>query len=310
MKRGTVLGALIAIGVLSAAVSALQQPPAGRGGPAPPMVVEIEKLKDNLYVLRGGGGNTAAFITAGGVVLVDAKLPGWGKPIIEGVKKITDKPVTTIINTHTHFDHVSGNVEFPPTVEVIVQENTAQLMKEMNPVYGIQTGPQPNIFKDNNGAGLPKRTFKSRLTLGKGDERVELHYFGRAHTNGDAFVVFPFHRVLHTGDAFPNKGMPIMDKNNGGSALEYAATVAKAGALPNIDAVITGHSPMMTIADVKEYSEFIREFVQTVQAAKKAGKTVDEVTSSWKVPERFKGFAQPMPERLKPNVQVVFDETR
>jgi cyclase len=311
MRRAIVLGALIVVGALSAAVSAMQQPPAaGRAGQAPPMVVEIEKLKDTLYVLRGGGGNTAALITANGVVLVDAKLPGWGKPIIEAVKKITDKPVTTIINTHTHFDHVSGNVEFPPTVEVITQENTAKLMKEMHPVYGIQTGPQPNIFKDNNGVGLPKRTFKSRMTIGKGNEQIELYYFGRAHTNGDAFVVFPFHRVLHTGDAFPNKGMPIMDKNNGGSGVEYANTVGKAAALKNIEAVITGHSPMMTIADVKEYSEFIRDFVQSVQTAKKAGKTVDEVTNTWKVPERFKGYAQPMPERLKPNVQVVFDETK
>ena len=66
----------------------------------------------------------------------------------------------------------------------------------------------------------------------------------------------------------------------------------------------------MTMADVKEYSEFIRDFVQTVQAAKKAGQTVDEVINSWKVPERFMGYAQPMPERLKPNVQVVFDETK
>jgi len=61
-----------------------------------------------------GGGNTAAFVTATGVVIVDTKLPGWGRPIIDKVKELTNKPITTIINTHTHYDHVSGNVEFPP----------------------------------------------------------------------------------------------------------------------------------------------------------------------------------------------------
>ena len=305
MRRVTVLGALVLVGALSAAAAAQQ----GGGQPAP-MVVEIEKLKDNLFVLRGGGGNTAALITATGVVLVDTKLPGWGKPIIEAVKKLTDKPVTTIINTHTHFDHVSGNVEFPPTVDVVTHANTAKLMQEMNPVYGIQTGPQQNIFKENGGRGLAKRTFTDRMTLGSGNERIELYYFGRAHTGGDAYVVFPVQRVLHTGDTFPNKGIPIIDANNGGSGVAYPDTLAKAAALPNIDTVITGHSPLMTIADLKEYGEFNRAFLEAVRAAKKAGQTVDDVTKTWKVPAQFKGYAQPMPDRLKPNVQAVWDELK
>jgi cyclase len=306
MKRAIVLGALVIVGALSAAMAAQQ---AGAGQPAP-MVVETEKLSDNLFVLRGGGGNTAAFITATGVVLVDTKLPGWGKPIIEAVKKLTDKPVTTIINTHTHFDHVSGNVEFPPTVDIVTHANTAKLMQEMNPVYGIQTGPQQNIFKENGGRGLARRTFTDRLTLGNGNERIELYYFGRAHTGGDAYVVFPVQRVLHTGDTFPNKGMPIIDANNGGSGVAYPDTLAKAAAVPNIDTVVTGHSPLMTMADLKEYGEFNRAFLEAVRAAKKAGQTVDEVVTTWKVPERFKGYAQPMPDRLKPNVQAVWEELK
>src|SRR5262249_20871072 len=90
--------------------------------PAEPKVVEVEKLADNLFILKGGGGNTAAFVTAAGVVVVDTKIPGWGQPIIDKVKQLTGKPITTIINTHTHYDHVSGNVEFPASVDVVVQE--------------------------------------------------------------------------------------------------------------------------------------------------------------------------------------------
>jgi glyoxylase-like metal-dependent hydrolase (beta-lactamase superfamily II) len=303
------LGTLIAVGALSMAVGAFQQQ-AGRGGQPAPMVVEVEKLKDNFFVLRGGGGNTAAFITAKGVVLVDTKLPGWGRPLIDKVKELTSQPVTTIINTHTHFDHVSGNVEFPATVEVVVHENTARLMNEANPVTGLQTGPQRNIFKENNGRGLAKRTFKDRMTLGSDNDRIELYYFGRAHTSGDAYVLFPSLRILHAGDTFPNKGVPIMDANNGGSGVSFGDTVAKAAALPNVDTVITGHSTNMTMADLKEYADFNREFVQAVRAAKKAGQTVDDVANSWKVPDRFKGYAQPMPARLKPNVQVVWDELK
>lgn len=326
MKRGFVLGTLVIAGALSTAVGAMQQgrqggaPAAGRGQQAAPSAagLQADKLRDNLYVVKGApgggfsGGNTAVFITASGVVVVDTKIPGWGQPLIDKVRELTDKPITTVINTHTHFDHAGGNPEFPTTVEIVTHENTARLMTEANPVTGLQQGTQPNIYKEAGGRGLPKRTFKDRLTIGSGNDRVELHYFGRAHTSGDAFVVFPAARVLHTGDAFPNKGNPIMDANNGGSGVEYADTIAKAAALPDIETVIVGHAnTTMTIADVKEYSDYIREFVTSVRAAKKAGRTVDDAIN-WKVPERFlkNGYTQPMPMALRSNVQVIWNELK
>src|SRR3954471_2262193 len=124
MKRALILGAMVGAGALSMTVAAFQQPAA----PPAPMVVEAEKLKDNLWVMKGGGGNSAVFLTADGVTVVDTKLPGWGKPLLDKIKSVTDKPVTRIINTHTHFDHVSGNVEFPASIEIVVQENTKALM--------------------------------------------------------------------------------------------------------------------------------------------------------------------------------------
>ena len=112
MKRSVVLGVVVVVGALSMAVAAQQ---------APQRNIDVEKLKDNLFVLKGGGGNTAVFVTSTGVVVVDAKNPGWGQPILDKIKTLTDKPITTLINTHTHGDHVSGNVEFPATVDIIVQ---------------------------------------------------------------------------------------------------------------------------------------------------------------------------------------------
>src|SRR6476620_434204 len=167
MKRCVVLGTLLIAGALSMTLAAFQQP-------APPAekIIEVDKVKENLYVLKGGGGNTAVFITANGVIVVDTKNPGWGQPILDKIKTLTDKPVTTIINTHTHGDHVSGNVEFPATVDVITHENTKKYMEQVNPVYGLQTGPQTNIFKENGGRGLPKRTFKDTMTLGRGAEQI------------------------------------------------------------------------------------------------------------------------------------------
>lgn len=307
MKRLLLLVSLVAVGGLSISVAAFQQPPANA-----PKVVQVQKLRDNLYMLTGGGGNTAVFIRSDGITLVDTKNPGWGQPILDEVKKLSDKPVTQIINTHTHGDHVSGNVEMPVNVEIIVQDNTKTNMMEMRGATGIaQNGPPTNIFKEHNGRGMPTKTFKDRMKVNKGADEIDLYYFGRGHTNGDAWVVFPAIRLVHAGDIFSGKNIPLLDANNGGSGVEIGNSLAKAAAtMKNIDTIITGHSTTMTMADLREYADFNKEFMRDVQAAKKAGKTVDEVAASWKIPAKYQGYAAPQAARLKANVQIVYDETK
>src|SRR5206468_2358873 len=182
MKRSFALVALIAVGALSIALAGFQAPAGGQGrgegrgrGPQGPNVAEIEKVKENLYMITGGGGNTAAFITDAGVVLVDTKLANWGQAILDKVKTVTSKPVTTIINTHTHGDHNGSNEFFGTTVEIVAHENTKANMLKMD------------AFKGDKSVFLPKKTYKDKLTVGKGKEEIDLFYFGPAHTNGDAW---------------------------------------------------------------------------------------------------------------------------
>jgi glyoxylase-like metal-dependent hydrolase (beta-lactamase superfamily II) len=313
MKRQLVLGILFAAGALTMTVNALQQPQAGASGQPAARVVEVDKLKDNLYMMRGGGGNSAVFITSTGVVVVDTKNPGWGQPLLEKIKSVTDKPVTMIINTHTHGDHVSGNVEFPATVEVVTHANTAKNMQEMRTPSGITPAPgtPANIFKDNNGRGMPKRTFTDSLTIGKGPDAIELRYFGRGHTNGDAWVIFPALRFMHAGDIFSGKNIPLLDANNGGSGVEIGRTLAKAASgVKNVDSIITGHSTVMTMADLKEYAQFNDDFAAAVREAKKQGGTVEAFVKTWKIPEKYKGYAAPAEVRLLSNARIVWDEVK
>jgi glyoxylase-like metal-dependent hydrolase (beta-lactamase superfamily II) len=109
-------------------------------------ILRIEKVKDALYIVTGGrgpgeqagvGGNTTVFITDAGVVLVDTKYPGHGKAILDQVKSVTTKPVTTIINTHTHGDHTGGNGEFPRTVDFVAHDNTKTNMARMDQFKGL-----------------------------------------------------------------------------------------------------------------------------------------------------------------------------
>jgi glyoxylase-like metal-dependent hydrolase (beta-lactamase superfamily II) len=296
MKRGIILGVLLVAGGLSLAAAGFQAP-AGRG-PQGPNVAEIEKVNDRLYMITGGGGNTAAFITDNGVVLVDTKLAGWGQAIMDKVKSVTNKPITTIINTHTHGDHNGSNEFFGASVEFVAQENTKTNMEKMD------------AFKGDKSVFIPKKTFKDKLTLGKGNDQIDLYYFGPAHTNGDAWVVFRALRVMHSGDAFAGKTTPIIDPNPGGSAVEYGKTLAKAASgIKNVDTIITGHSPRMTPADLKQYAAFNDSFVSWVRDEIKAGKTVDAAAAEYKVPAQYNGYTvSTFLGGIKNNIQIAYKE--
>ncbi len=301
-RRVAVLGAVVLVGVVSVAG------PAGRQAER---TLEVEQLEDNLFVLRGGGGNSAAFVTDGGVVLVDSKLAGWGQPLIDKVGELTPNPITIVINTHAHFDHVDGNVEFPASVDFVAHENTRPLMEENNAVRGLGRPARPSPFEADGGHGLPETTFSDRLVLGRGDDRVELHYFGRAHTGGDAWVVFPALGVMHAGDAFPGKNIPIMDSNNGGSGVDYPETLRKVSeGITGVERIITGHSSVMTPADLAEYAEFVGAFVSDAQAAQAAGASAADFAAGWEVPARFSGYNKGPAERLTPYVEDIYAATR
>jgi len=276
MKRTLVLGAVVLVGGFSIGVSAMRQA-------AQTNKVQVEKLDERLFVLRGGGGNTAVFVTADGVTVVDSKNPGWGQPILDAIKGLSTKPITVLINTHTHGDHVSGNVEFPASVDVVVQANTKANMEKMK------------IFADNANRGMAKRTFTDRLTIGKGADQIDLYYFGPGHTNGDAFVVFPALRTMHAGDIFGAKGLPAIDGANGGSVLHIATSLQKAyGGIKGVETIINGHMPTQTTwADLKMFADLNQDFLTWAQAELKAGKTPEAAAPGWVMPQKYvdAGFA-------------------
>ena len=309
MRRLTVLTVLIATGALSIVIVQAQPDPSA---------IRLEKVKDALYIITGGqqagsvSGNTTVFVTGTGVVIIDTKYPGYGKAILDQVRLVTSKPVTMIINTHTHADHTSGNNEFPRTVDILAHENTRTNMMRMDQ------------FKGENSAFVPKKTFKDRMSLMDGKDRIDLYYFGAGHTNGDAVIVFPALRTVVMGDLFARKWAPLIDATNGGSALAFPQTLAKAVAgLKDVDTVITGHAtttvgtgrdvkfvrsnPVVTLADLREYADFTRDFVMAAQTAVKAGKGPDEAAGTLKLPDKYKDYNM---TNATADVQRVYDEMK
>lgn len=308
--RTAVLAAIVVSGTLSIVVSARQMPPPG---PTPTSLkaTTIQKVKDNLYVITGSsvanidafsGGNTAVFVTDRGVILVDTKLPGWGQPILDRIKKVTDKPNTTIINTHTHYDHTGSNDFFGASVETIVHENTRTNMTRMD------------AFKGAKAKFVPKRTYKDKLSLGSGRDQVDLHYLGVGHTNGDTFVVFPALRVMHTGDMFAWKESPTSIRPTAAASLPMQRRSTESSRrLRTSDTIITGHTPLLMWNDLREYADFNRDFVSWAQEQIKAGKPIGQAATEYRVPAKYKGYTvSPNPQfgDAKANTEIVYKELK
>ena len=296
MQRFTMLGALIAVGALSSGIAA--QPQQAR-----PSLPDLQKVKDNLYVITSStpgpeftGGNTGVLVTDSGVVVVDTKLSGYGPSILEKIKKVTDKPVTMIINTHTHGDHTGSNEAFPASVDIVAHENTKANMVKMP------------AFAGEKSQFLPKRTYKDKMTVGSGKNQIDLYYFGPGHTNGDTWVVYRSLRVLQTGDMFAWRDAPTIDRNNGGSGIEYPKTLAKAIAgIKDVDVVIPGHSPVTSPKDLQEYQRFIAEWVAAVQSASTAGKSSEQAAESIDLAAKYPGYKK---ERYKAAIDSVYAELK
>lgn len=302
MTRGLTLALIITVGGLSMAVAASQAPPAAPSAAAL-AATTIEKVKDNLYIITGAnpvpretfaGGHTGVFITDTGVVVVDTKLAGWGQALLDRIRTVTDKPVTTIINTHTHGDHTGSNEFFGASVDSVVHENTKANMARMD------------AFKGDKAQFLPKRTYKDKLTLGAGKDQIDLYYFGRGHTDGDTFIVYTALRTMQAGDMFPWKDAPFIDRTNGGSGREWPQTLKKVlDNVKNVETVIGGHQPVAGWTDLARFQQFTAELYTQTAAAHKAGKTVDQAAAETTWMGKYPGYEA---TRLKAAVQAIYDE--
>jgi cyclase len=255
--------------------------------------LEVEKLRPNLFLVTGGspnvGGsaNTVVFVRSTDVVVIDTKgpRPWWGDAIADEVKRLTKLPITTIINTSGAGDHVAGNIALVNSkIDIIAHQHAAADMRKMTLMFTKPTG-----------GGLPTRTFKDRLTVGSGPDRLELYYFGAGHCHSDIFVMIPALRVLLTGDAFGGKFLPALTRPHGGDGVEYPNTLTKALPLTrDIDMIITGHSGVGKPQDLEVHRDFMRDFLESTRQAKKAGQTAAAAAKRWKLPARYAGYeAQP-----------------
>jgi cyclase len=230
----------------------------------PPAKLDLIKVKDDLYVIHNDivPGNSTALITSEGVLLVDDKFDVDHNGIMEQLKKVTDKPIKYVVNTHHHADHSGGNAK----------------MQDMNALVVASEEARENMV-DGKQPGLPSIVIQHHAHIYLGGKNVELYHFGRAHTNGDMVVLFPADRTLAAGDMFTfgDATPQLIDYAGGGSGKEWTKTLDSALQL-DFDAVVPGHGLVTTKQEMAKFRDSTLKLRNRVREMLVQKKTRDDVS--------------------------------
>jgi glyoxylase-like metal-dependent hydrolase (beta-lactamase superfamily II) len=269
MKKNTGLLLLLAI-VLLAPDSF------GRRGQTQPL--EFKKISDRLYEIVGGRGSRGgAYIGDSGVLVIDAKSDKKTvDQVIEGIGKITGKPVKYLVNTHSDGDHVTGNRYFPQTVTFIAHENCRKdfFLPGRNGAASDWNKPELLPF-------VPSVTFSDKMEIFPGPEKVELWYFGVGHTTGDAVVYFPKEKTAFVGDQIFLGRTQLIHSHKNGNSFEHVKTLTRMLDTIAAEKFCSGHSEMTDRDGIRRHIARMKERQEKIRALIADGKSAEEIKSEF-----------------------------
>ena len=258
---------------------------------------DLTKVADNVYAyvdvknaspLNSFGANTGIVVGSDGVLVIDTLVSAKeAQRFIADIRKITDKPIKYVVNTHYHLDHAFGNSEFAKLGAKIVatdadRRNLAQ--------YGEETLKGVGNFgltaQDMEGTYivLPDITFHDKMTIHLGDETIELIYVMPSHTTGNLLVYIPRHKILFTGDILFTDFHPYMADCDVKGWIENLDFIDKM----DVEAIIPGHGPLSTKKDVEEIRDYLRTFDMIALEMAAKGKDAEAIAAKLaeKLPKR------------------------
>ena len=275
--RFLVLGFSVIVGLVASAPTTNAQ--------AQPAPIRVNALNGGVYWIEGGvGSNSGVVVGKNGVIIIDAKqTPESGKAVLTEVAKLTPKPITHVILTHSNLDHVNGLVAFPKGLTVIAQENCKKQLE--NP----RTKTENIDLRDY----IPRKTVNKKESLTIDGVRFELFHFAPAHTSGDLIVYLPEQKIAFTGDiTVARLPYPLIHLEDQGSSEGWIESMKVIVAL-NTDSYVPGHGGTQTkselekrLADTAARREKIKELVAQ-------GKSLDEIKTILGEPARPAGANGP-----------------
>ncbi|HWF09402.1 MAG TPA: MBL fold metallo-hydrolase [Bryobacteraceae bacterium] len=261
-----------AIGFGFAALLLAQAPPGGGRGQQAAAPFMTHQLKPNVYWIEGGGGNSGVIVGDKGVIVIDAKTSAaGGKELLEDIAKITPKPVTAVILTHSDGDHVNGLASFPAGVKVIAQENNKKEQEAALKAGG--RGAPPADHLPTQVITKPKETIKLEGV------KFELHHWAPAHTSGDLIVYLPAEKIVFTGDIIGGAGDPLIHLEKNGSSEGWITTVKGMAAL-NADQFVAGHGDLRDKAFIQKKLADITEKRAKIKDLVAQGKSLDDIRTA------------------------------
>jgi len=278
MKKNIFFGIILI--ALPASIALAQQPPQYRQEPKP---ISVHKITDAVYEFRGGSGaNTACILTRDGVFVVDGKMhvKSAGEMVAE-IKKLSDKPITDILLTHSDGDHVQGLPGFPENVRIISHANTRKHMMKANE-------------ESDSDLPLPSMTFTKRMQIHAGKTRILLFHFGPAHTDGDVVIFLPKDKVAIIGDLFFTDRDPLIHMHKNGNSFGLAKTLKQICEL-DAEIVLSGHSEPVGKPEIRELLKSLEDKQGAIKRMVAEGKTLDEIKTSFDIPleeQRWKSLVE------------------
>jgi len=254
------------LGLSTSATLASAQAPA-------PTPFTTHQLKPNVYWIEGGGGNSGVIVGDKGVIVIDAKTtPAGGKELLDDIAKITPKPVTTVILTHSDGDHVNGLAAFPTGITIIAHEGNKKEQEAALAAGGRGAPPAGH---------LPTQVVtKNKENLKIDGVKLEALHWAPAHTSGDLVVYLPSEKIVFTGDIIAVQlPDPLIHLEKNGSSEGWITTTKGIVSL-NADQIVPGHGPVQTKADVQARLTHAEEKRAKIKELVAQGKSLDEVRAA------------------------------
>jgi cyclase len=316
------------LGLAQAARSSTPSPATQHHERDPQDVFRLQPLGGKLYALYGRGGNVGFFVGPDAVLVVDSQFKDLAPGIVAQIRKVTDRPIKFLLNTHHHGDHVGGNEVFKQFAIIMAHDNVRRRMlaspadiqkeyparleeakkagnEEMAKFLAEQIEWAKKVNVEEIAA--PILTFDSELRVHLGGETIQIWHTPPAHTDGDSVVYFEKANVLHMGDDFFHQVIPFIDVKAGGSAKGYLVALDRVIGRARADVkIIPGHGEVTDLAGLKGFRQYIADLLDSAQKARSAGKSREDYLREVDLPQysKYSGYK----DRFKDNAGAAYDE--
>ena len=294
--------------------------------PADPFT--LKPLRGGVHALYGRGGNVGFLVGPEAVLVVDSQFKDMAPGIVEQIRKVTDKPIKFLVNTHHHGDHVGGNDTFRPISVIIAHDNVRKRMlaspQDILRDYPARVEEARQAGRADQVKNLEEQiewakkvkveeipapivTYDSELRVHVNGETIQVWHTPPAHTDGDSSVYFEKANVLHMGDLFFNKVIPFIDVKSGGSPNGYLKALdAVVARVPPDVTIIPGHGDVTDVAGLKTFRQYVADVIDAAKKARAAGTSKDAFVKNTELApyKEYRGY----PDRFRDNLAAAYDE--